>query len=76
MARKRTTKKPAPSRFHDSYESLKAKITENQARIKEVQGKAKDKMSENPMQTAAIAFGIGVVCGVGLKLLLETRRRD
>ena len=76
MARKRTTKKPVQSRFHDSYESLRAKITENQARIKDVQNKARVKMSENPMQTAAIAFGVGIVCGVGLTLLLESRRRD
>jgi len=77
MAKKRNTKakKQAPSRFADSYDAVKEKIAQNNERIRELQSKATDKMSENPMQTAAIAFGLGIVCGVGLKVLLE-RRRD
>lgn len=75
MAKKKAVKKQPASRFSESYDAVKAKISHNTEKIKEMQDKARDKMSENPMQTAAIAFGIGVVCGVGLKLLLDTKRR-
>ena len=77
MARKKAVKQTEPtSRFAQSYDTLKSKIAHNSERIKEVQTKARAKMAENPLQTAAIAFGIGVVAGVGLKVLLDSKRRD
>jgi len=76
MARKKKAKKKAPSRFSEYQDAAKERIAQNAEKIKELQGKARDSMSENPMQTAAIAFGIGLVCGVGLKLLMDSKRRD
>lgn len=79
MAKRRTITKetvPAQSRFSEKFETVKAKINENSEKLRELQSKAHDKMSENPMQTAAIAFGVGIICGVGLKLLIDSKRRD
>jgi len=76
MARKRTVKKTpeASSRFTDSYDALKLRMHDQSEKIKELQTKATTKMSENPIQTAAIAFGIGVVAGIGLKVLIDSKR--
>jgi len=76
MAKRKTVKKKAPSRFSEYQGLAKEKIAQNAEKIRELQGKARDSMSENPMQTAAIAFGIGLVCGVGLKLLMDSKQRD
>jgi len=76
MARKRAkTVKPEPSRYTKSVEAIKDKMAQNSERIRDLQDHATTKMSENPMHTALISFGIGIVAGIGLKVLLESRRR-
>jgi len=75
MAKRRTVKPTPPSRFSEGYEAVKARLNENSERLKQLQSKAQDKMSENPMQTAAVAFGIGLVIGVGLKMIIDSKRR-
>jgi len=76
MARKRTkVVEPEPSRYSRSVDVIKDKLAQNSERISDLQNQAKTKMSENPMQTALISFGIGVIAGIGLKVLLESKRR-
>ncbi len=71
----RRAKEEPKSRFADSIDSIKQSIANNTERIRDLQSSAEEKMSEHPLQTALVAFGVGIVCGVGLKMLLENRRR-
>ncbi|HLC85596.1 MAG TPA: hypothetical protein VJH22_07440 [Candidatus Nanoarchaeia archaeon] len=71
----RRAKEEPKSRFAESIESIKQSIASNTERIRDIQQSAEEKMSEHPLQTALVAFGVGIVCGVGLKMLIESKRR-
>jgi len=57
----------------DKLSMLKDRLAETKDRIMDLEEDFEDKVSENPIQSVAIAFGAGVV--VGAVLFALSRRR-
>lgn len=62
-------------KLNEEKESLKDKIELTKAKLKELEGKFEDRVSEHPLQSVAIAFGAGLISGAVLMALLRRRHK-
>jgi len=68
--------KKGETKYEKTIETMKEKLNEIGAKIKRAEEKTVATMSEHPVKTAGIAFGVGILAGIGICKLLERRKND
>ena len=60
-----------PKKSESTYEQLKHRVEALNDKLKDLQGQTTELISENPVKSTLVAFGVGVLLGAVVMKLME-----
>lgn len=54
-------------------EQLKKAVHDAQMKLREYEGRARETLEEHPYESVAVAFGVGILAGLGLSYLMRKK---
>ncbi|MDP7115754.1 MAG: hypothetical protein QF915_01730 [Candidatus Woesearchaeota archaeon] len=61
-------------KMEESMQQLKAKLDDAKQKIIDLEHKFEDKVKEHPVQSVAVAFGVGILAGAVLAAVARCKR--